>query len=55
LKLEDQIAKIRDQYQKENDAFDMIIDWKGVYKNLLATLPCYSRKERIKYQVFFDT
>jgi hypothetical protein len=55
LRLEDQIAEIRDQYQKENDAFDKIVDWQGVYKNPPATLPCYSRKERIKYQVFFDT
>jgi len=55
LRLEDQIVVIRDQYQKANDAFDMIVDWQGVYKNPLATFPCYSRKERIKYQVFFDT
>jgi hypothetical protein len=55
LRLEDQICVIRDQYQKENDAFDMMVDCQGMHKNLPATLPCYSRKERIKYQVFFNT
>jgi hypothetical protein len=55
LTLEDKIAEIRDPYQKENDSFDKSVDWKGVYRNPLATLSCYSRKEKIKYQVFFDT
>jgi hypothetical protein len=55
LRLEDQIAKIRGQYQQENDAFDKIVDWQGVYRNPPSTLPCYSRKEKIKDQVFFDT
>jgi len=32
-----------------------IDDWKGVYRNPPATLPCYCRKENIKDQVFFDT
>jgi hypothetical protein len=26
LRLEDQIVEIRDQYQKENDSFDRIVD-----------------------------
>jgi hypothetical protein len=55
LRLEDQIVEIKDQYQKVNDAFDRIIDWQGVYKDPPTTFPSYSRKEKIKDQVFFDT
>jgi hypothetical protein len=55
LILEYQIAEVEDQYREENDSFDRITDWKGVYKDPPTTFPSYSRKEKIRDQVFFDT
>jgi hypothetical protein len=55
LRPEFQMEEIKDQYQKENNAFDRIIDWKGVYKNPLDTLPLYSARKKLKDQVFFNT
>jgi hypothetical protein len=55
LKLEVRMDEIKDQYQKENDSFERIIGWQGVYKNPLDTLPLYSAKRKLKDQIFFDT
>jgi hypothetical protein len=55
IRLEDHIEEIRDKYQKDNDSFDRIIDWQGVYKNPPDTLPLYTTRQRLKDQVFFDT
>jgi hypothetical protein len=44
LRLEDQIEEIRDKYQNPDDAFDRIVDWKGLYKILPNTLPLYTAK-----------
>jgi hypothetical protein len=38
--MEDQMDEIKDQYQKESNAFDRIIDWKGVYKIPLTLFHC---------------
>jgi hypothetical protein len=37
-RLEDQIKKIEDQYQKENDAIEKIVDWERVYRDQPTTL-----------------
>jgi hypothetical protein len=54
-KLEDQMEGMRDKYQKARDAFDIIVYWKSVYSNPPSTLPLYTTKQKIKYQVLFDT
>jgi hypothetical protein len=48
LRLEDQIDEIKDRYQKENNAFDIILDWQRVYKDPPTTLAPYSRKTKAK-------
>jgi hypothetical protein len=42
IRLEDHIDEIMDICQKANDAFDRIIDWQDVYKNLPNNLPLYT-------------
>jgi hypothetical protein len=52
IRLEDQIDEIKDMYQKDNNYFDRIIYWRGVYKDPCDTLPTYSNKQKLKGQVF---
>ena len=55
LRLQDRINKIQRQYQEENDAFDQILKWQELYETPPTTPPMYTRKEKIKHHVFFDT
>jgi hypothetical protein len=49
------MEEMRDKYQKAQDAFDRIVDWKSVYQNPPSTLPLYTARQKIKDQVLFDT
>jgi len=44
IRLEDHIDEIMDICQKDKDAFNRIIDWQDVYKNLPNNLPLYTNR-----------
>jgi hypothetical protein len=49
------MEEMRDKYQKAQDAFDRIVDWKSVYQKPPSTFPLYTTMKKIKDQVLFDT
>jgi hypothetical protein len=49
------MEEIIDKYKKAQYYFDKIVYWQSVYKNPLDTLPLYTTRQKIKYQVMFDT
>jgi hypothetical protein len=55
LKLGIYMGNIKDKYQKAQNAYDKIIEWKDVYDNPPSTMLVYTSKENIKDQVLLDT
>jgi hypothetical protein len=48
MKLSLQVKDMQENYQKAQEAYSMIIEWKDIHQNFLENIPVYSDKKRIR-------
>jgi hypothetical protein len=48
MKLSLQVKDMQEKYQKAQEAYTRVTEWKDIHQNSLEILPMYSDKKRIK-------
>jgi hypothetical protein len=55
LRLQDKLVDIQGRYQVAHEALEKMLGWQDMCETPPNTLSIYSDRERLRYQIFFDT